>query len=178
MATLIIIKTLGAYACSCERLFSAVSVSCEQIFSAVVVRTHAPSCTDAALISFMRKSSLWSGARCCPLIVNTAGWRGFAQIVHGESFAVCCSRRRTHGKSSHSESYLYSRSNSGHTAKFCHEAILTHGKKKKMTDGLTAGFAVCHHVGTWQSLNVSCVPGLGTWQTPFPGLAQIKTKKI
>jgi len=57
-----------------------------------------------------------------------------AQITHGESFAVCCSRQRIHDKFFHGEPYLYSRLNCGHTAKFCRESIMTHGKKK-VTNG-------------------------------------------
>ena len=85
------------------------------------------------------------------------GAHGKAQITHGEGFAVCCSQQRTHDKLFHGEPYFYSRPNYGHTAKLCREPILTHG---------TAGFAVCHHVDTRQSLNVCRVPGLGTRQTP------------
>jgi len=41
------------------------------------------------------------------------GAHGKAQIAHGEGFAVCCSRRRTHGKLSHGEPYFYSWPNVG-----------------------------------------------------------------
>jgi len=34
-------------------------------------------------------------------------------------------------------------------------------------DGLTAGFTVCHHTGTRQSLNVCRVPGLSTQETQW-----------
>jgi hypothetical protein len=89
-------------------------------------------------------------ARVC----RVPGAHGKAQITHGEGFAVCCSRQRTHGKLFHGEPYFCSRPNYGHTAKLCRKSILTHGKEKITNggDGLKAGFAVCRHTAKSQCL--------------------------
>jgi hypothetical protein len=68
--------------------------------------------------------------------------------------------RRTHDKPSHGKSYLYSWPNCGHTTSFA-VSQSWHTAQKKVTDGLTTRFAMCHHAGTRQSLIVCRVPGLG-----------------
>jgi len=83
----------------------------------------------------------WRWVDLCTALPGVHG--GKAQITHGEGFAVCCSRQKTHGKLFHGEPCFYSRQNYGHTAKLCCESILTHGKEKITNGGRRANGRVC-----------------------------------
>jgi len=83
------------------------------------------------------------------------GAHGKAHIAHSEGFAVCCSRRRTHGKPSDDEPYFYSRLNCGHTAK----------KSDGRLDGRFCRVSPCRHTAKSQCLPCSRV---GHTANPLP----------
>jgi len=80
-------------------------------------------------------------------VCRVPGAHGKVQITHGEGFAVCCSRQRTHDKLFHGEPYFYSRPNYGHTAKLCRESILTHDKENITNGGRRPQYLPCVRVG-------------------------------
>ena len=93
-------------------------------------------------------------------VCRVPGAHGKVQITHGEGFAVCCSRQRTHGKLFYDEPYFYSRPNYEHTAKLCRESILTHGKENitnggRRPNGRVCRVSPCRHTAKSQCL--SCV---------------------